>query len=74
MNMKNRFSLALATLIGTLAVTSAAISAPASPYDDMVAAVDWSDVISAITTVATAVVGVLIVLRGVRFVMQIVRR
>jgi len=67
MKLRN-LGLALAGL--SLAGAASAVTA----YDTITAAVDFSDVLTAAVAVAAVVAGILVGIRGIRFVMSVVRR
>jgi len=48
--------------------------ATAGTYDPITAAVDWADVVTAIVAVAALVAAVLVVVRGSRFLLAMIRR
>jgi hypothetical protein len=62
---------------GSLLALTSLVSASAfavSPYDPITAAVDWTDVGTAVIAVAALVAAVLVTIRGVKFVLGAVRR
>lgn len=62
-------------LVGaTLAASALSASAtPTTDYDGIVAAVDWTDVVTAITAIAALLAAVLVVRKGVRFALGMLR-
>ena len=66
--MKTRF-----VLLPALAVSVLAASPAAANYSGLTSAVDFSAVITALLAVAAVIVGVLIVRKGIRFVLGALR-
>lgn len=62
--------------IGALALLSTGVAMAAPPptaYDGIVAAVDWSDVVTAITAIAALLAAVLVVRKGVRMALGMIK-
>ena len=69
-NFKNR----LALVAGSLLLAPAMVFAtPTTDYDGIVAAVDWSDVVTAITAIAALLAAVLVVRKGVRMALGMIK-
>lgn len=49
------------------------LAEPAGTYDDLVAAVDWSDVGTAIVAIAALVAAVKVIMAGSRMVLRMIR-
>lgn len=63
-----------AFVLGFAAIMLAGVASAQTDYDAITAAVDWADVITGIGVVAAAVAGVLIVMRGSRMLLAMIRR
>lgn len=70
MVMKNRIFLLWAAMVALFAPVAA--HATPGTYDDLTAAVDWSDAIVAIMAVAALLAAVLVIRKGVRFVLRMI--
>lgn len=64
-----------ALVAATLAMGAAgsALATPTTDYDGIVAAVDWSDVVTAITAIAALLAAVLVVRKGVRMALGMIK-
>lgn len=69
LNLKQKFVLASSALI----VAGSASAAPTTPYDDIVAAVDWTDVVTGIVAIAALVAAVKVVMVGSRMLLRNIR-
>lgn len=66
----------LLNIVSAAILASLAFAVPASAqsqYDGLTAAVDWSDAITALVAVAALVAGMLVVRKGVKFVLGMIR-
>lgn len=70
--MKNLKKLCFAT-VGVFALSVPAFATPAGDYDAIVAAVDWSAVITGIGAIAALIAGVLIVRKGSRMLLSFIK-
>jgi len=68
--LRSRAVLALALVLGS----SAALATPTTDYDAIVAAVDWSDVITGIAAIAALIAAVLVVKRGTGMLLRMIGR
>lgn len=55
------------------AVPAVSLATPTTDYDSIVAAVDWADVITGIAGIAALIAGVLVVRKGVRMLLGMIR-
>lgn len=69
--MRNIYARVLA-FAGMLAF--GAVASATTAYDSITAAVDFGDVLTAVTAVAALVAAILVGIRGVRFVLGVIRR
>lgn len=69
--MRNLKKIALA--LPVLVLSSPLLAAPAGTFDDLVAAVDWSDVGTAIVAIAALVAAVKVIMAGSRMVLRMIR-
>lgn len=68
-NLKQKLVLASASLI----VAGAASATPTTDYDGIVAAVDWTDVVTGIVAIAALVAAVKVVMVGSRMLLRNIR-
>lgn len=72
--MRNRLCLLAAAPLGLIATPALAQTTPAATdYSTLTNAVDFASVITALLAVAAVLVGVLIVRKGIRFVMGAIK-
>lgn len=71
--MKKLLALRNRATVAALALASSG-AAMASPYAPITTAVDWDDVTTGVIAVAALVAAVLVVIRGSRMLLSIVRR
>lgn len=69
-NLKQRALVLVALVVGPALAMAAP---PPTAYDGIVAAVDWTDVITAITAIAALLAAVLVVRKGVRMALGMIR-
>lgn len=58
---------------GTAVATIAPTSMAQTDYDTITGAVDWADVTTAVLAVGAAIVGVLVVIKGIKITLRMVR-
>lgn len=68
-NLKQKLVLASAALI----VAGSASATPTTAYDDIVAAVDWADVVTGIVAIGALVAAVKVVMVGTRMLLRNIR-
>lgn len=69
--MKNRITTALVAV--SALVATPALAQNAQDYSTLTTAVDWSSAITALMAVAAVIAGVLVVRKGIRFVLGMIR-
>lgn len=67
--VKQSAIIASGTAVATIAPTTQAQTA----YDGLTAAVDWTDVGTAVLAVGVAIIGVMVIVKGVKIVVRMVK-
>lgn len=71
--MKNRITTAALAVVGSALVATPAFAQNAADYSTLTSAVNWDAAITALLAVAAIVAGVLVVRKGIRFVLGMIR-
>lgn len=73
MNQARKYGSRIAVAGTSVAVIPVAFAC-ATAYDDIIAAVDWADVVTGIVAIAALVAAVLVVMRGSRMLLRMIGR